>query len=147
MTYAKTIFLNLFLDLVIINSNHSISSFVAFGLSLINGCNDCFKTMLIKLLLLWLIHTSGTLIPHEINERFTFSWTSVVRDLFCRFIYIYISILLFPFIFLHTYLIALSSLHHYITTNNSLRQRTTVRNASLNYFHCGVKLINLSICF
>ena len=49
------------------NSSNSISNFVAFSLSIINGGNDCRKTedML-------LIHALGTLNPHRINECFTF---------------------------------------------------------------------------
>ena len=49
------------------SSNHSISDFVAFGLSIINGGNDCRKTKEMRL-----IHALGTLNPHGINERFTF---------------------------------------------------------------------------
>ena len=48
------------------HSNHSISDFAAFGLSIING-NDCRKTKEIRL-----IHASGTLNPNGKNERFTF---------------------------------------------------------------------------
>ena len=49
------------------SSNHSVSDFVAFDLSVINGGNDCRKS---KEMLL--IHALGTLNPHGINERFTF---------------------------------------------------------------------------
>ena len=49
------------------SSNHSISNFVSFGLSVINGGNDCRKTKEMRL-----IHALGTLNPHGINERFTF---------------------------------------------------------------------------
>ena len=49
------------------SSNHSISDFVAFGLSIINGGNDCRKTKEMRL-----INALGTLNPHGINERFTF---------------------------------------------------------------------------
>ena len=49
------------------SSDHSISNFVAFGLSVINGGNDCRKTKEMRL-----IHALGTLNPHGINERFTF---------------------------------------------------------------------------
>ena len=45
--------------------NHSISDFAAFGLSIINGGNDCRKTKEMRL-----IHGLDTLNPHE--ERFTF---------------------------------------------------------------------------
>ena len=50
------------------SSNHSISNFFAFGLSIINGGNDCRKTKEMRL-----IHTLGTLSPHGINERFIFN--------------------------------------------------------------------------
>ena len=50
-----------------LSSNHSISDFVAFGLSVINGGNDCRKTKEMRL-----IHALGTLNSHGINERFTF---------------------------------------------------------------------------
>ena len=49
------------------SSNHSISHFVAFGLSVINSGNDCRKTKEMRL-----IQALGTLNPHGINERFTF---------------------------------------------------------------------------
>ena len=49
------------------SSNHSISNFVAFGLSVINCGNDSRKTKEMRL-----IHALGTLNPHGINERFTF---------------------------------------------------------------------------
>ena len=47
--------------------NHSISNFVAFGISLINGGNDCRKTEEMRF-----IHSLGTLNPQGINERFAF---------------------------------------------------------------------------
>ena len=99
-----------------------------------------------------LVHTLGTLNPHTINERFTFNLPSVVPDLLTYF-FSHISILLLPFVFLNTYLIALSisaSLynHLYLSTMHTFtRRRTTIRNVSLNYFHYGVKLISLSNCF
>ena len=43
------------------SSNHSISNFAAFGLSIINKTKE-----------MRLIHALGTLNPHGINERFTF---------------------------------------------------------------------------
>ena len=49
------------------SSNHSVSDFVAFGLSIINGGNDCFKTNRMRL-----IHALCTFDPHGINEGFTF---------------------------------------------------------------------------
>ena len=49
------------------SSDHFISDFVAFGLPIIHGGNDCRKTKEMRL-----IHASGTLNPHRINERFTF---------------------------------------------------------------------------
>ena len=49
------------------SSIHSISNFVAFGLSIINGSNDCRKTIEMQLIL-----AVSTLNPHVINERFTF---------------------------------------------------------------------------
>ena len=49
------------------SSNHYISDFVAFGLSVINGDNDFCKTKEMRL-----IHALDTLNPHGINERFTF---------------------------------------------------------------------------
>ena len=42
--------------------NHSLSNFVAFGLSVINGGNDCCKTKEMRL-----IHALSTLNPHGIN--------------------------------------------------------------------------------
>ena len=49
------------------SSNHSISDFAEFGLSVINGGNDYRKTKEMRL-----IHAFGTLKPHRKNERFTF---------------------------------------------------------------------------
>ena len=49
-------------------SNHYISNFVAFSLSVINGGNDCRKTKEMQF-----IHDLGALNPHGINERFTFN--------------------------------------------------------------------------
>ena len=43
-------------------SNYSISNFVAFGLSVVNGGNDSCKTKEMQL-----IHALGTLNPHGIN--------------------------------------------------------------------------------
>ena len=44
-----------------------LSNFVEFGLSVVNGGNDCRKTKEMRL-----IHALGTLNPHGMNERFTF---------------------------------------------------------------------------
>ena len=49
-------------------SNRSISNFDAFGLSVINGGNDCRKTKEIRL-----IQALSTLSPHGINKHFTFN--------------------------------------------------------------------------
>ena len=67
MTYVRMISLNL-LSWHFISSNHSISKFVAFGPSVINGGNDCRKTKEMQL-----IHALGTLNHQGINEHFTFN--------------------------------------------------------------------------
>ena len=48
-------------------SDHSLSDFIVFGLSLVRGDNDCRKTKEMRL-----IHRLGTLNPNGMNERFTF---------------------------------------------------------------------------
>ena len=50
------------------STDHSISDFVVFGLSLIKGGNDCRRTKEMRL-----IHTLGTLNPLGMNERFSFN--------------------------------------------------------------------------
>ena len=86
---------------IVMSSNHSIFNFVAFGLSVINGGNDCRKTKEMQL-----IHSLGFLSPHGINERFTFCEPSVVPEPFYLFkIYFYhISLLFISVCVLHTYL-------------------------------------------
>ena len=60
------------------SSNHSISDFVAFGLSVINGVNDRRKTKEMRL-----FHALSTPNPHRINKRFTFCSPSVVPEPYC----------------------------------------------------------------
>ena len=76
------------------SSNHSISDFVAFGLSIINGGNDCRKTREMRV-----IHALGTLL--------TFCCSGTLLS-FKQFFFSQTSLYFYFLLFLHIYLIALS---------------------------------------
>ena len=66
-----------------------------------------------------LIHALGSLNPHGINERFTFYWSSVLRNLFVFWHFFCHTSVSFYFILFFTYLSHLRylALHRYINTS------------------------------